>query len=312
MASYTGSRRTSGFTRSSASKPDSTPRPVYYDEATKTHFPSKPIRPVTPSYLVEAKKQSTRLERPQELLVILDLNGTLFYRAKRNNRAVTSRPYLTEFLNFLFTHCRVMVWSSAQAHSVAAMLSHGFGERVSRLDRIWDRSHFRMPQKDFERKVLTIKDLEFVWEDIAREKARKSKTASTGTASTAAAAGKPSNRGKAKDDVVFDQTNTVLIDDSTHKIQLQPYNGLTLKDFDEDLAMAGTDNELLKVKLYLERLVYQSNVSAYMRLHPFSSDTPLDSYAAKETKQPRSTNTTRDELADELDDLARRLEKSTM
>lgn len=169
-----------------------------------------------------------------------------------------------------------------------------------------------MPQKDFERKVLTIKDLEFVWEDIAREKARKSKTASTGTASTAAAAGKPSNRGKAKDDVVFDQTNTVLIDDSTHKIQLQPYNGLTLKDFDEDLAMAGTDNELLKVKLYLERLVYQSNVSAYMRLHPFSSDTPLDSYAAKETKQPRSTNTTRDELADELDDLARRLEKSTM
>ncbi|KAF9182891.1 hypothetical protein BGZ51_004367 [Haplosporangium sp. Z 767] len=265
--------------------------PVYYDEATRTFYPTNGIRPMTPSYMTIASQEPVTLEAPQKLLVILDLNGTLFYRAKNNKLNVTARPHLAPFLDFLFANCRVMVWSSAQPHSVEAMLSFGFGDRVSKLDRVWSREHFRLPRSDYTKKVLTIKDLEFVWEGIEKEKKFAKDTE--------------------KYAVEFDQTNTVLIDDSTAKIQLQPHNGLALRDFDKDLASAGTDHELLKVRRYLEKLVYQQNVSAYMRLHPFDSNAPLDKDEVKEVEETKKTEDD-DALGKELDDLVRRLEKSTV
>ncbi|KAG0345009.1 hypothetical protein BG004_004024 [Podila humilis] len=226
-----------------------------YSNSTETSMPSKPIRPITPSYTVIANQEPVTLSSPQKLLVVLDLNGTLFYRAKNNIRTVTARPHLDDFLDFLFNHCRVMVWSSAQPVNVQKMLSHGFGNRIPLLDRVWARDMFRLPQHDYVRKVLTIKDLEFIWEGIEQERKLATKE----------------ELAQEKLALVFDQTNTVLIDDSTAKIQLQPYNGLALKEFDEQHAKSGTDDELPKVIKYLEKLIYQQNVSAYMRLHPFTS-----------------------------------------
>lgn len=175
-----------------------------------------------------------------------------------------------------------MVWSSAQPHSVDAMLSCGFGNHVPKLDRVWTRKDFRLSEHDYNKKVLTIKDLEFIWDAI---KAEKTSTAVKGSATAAAVVVVPPSPKGAVDEKkealeeeeaeVFDQTNTVLIDDSFDKVQLQPYNGVQLLDFDEDLARAGTDCELLKVKRYLEKLIYQKNVSAYMRVHPFSSNASL-------------------------------------
>ncbi|KAF9282589.1 hypothetical protein BGZ68_005865 [Mortierella alpina] len=266
---------------------------VFYDQASRTYYPSKPIRSITPSYTTVAAKTPVTLKEPRKLLVILDLNGTLFYRNKANRRSVTARPHLGKFLDFLFEHCRVMVWSSAQPHSVKAMLSLGFGDRVSRLDRVWSRDHFRLPAVDYARKVLTIKDLEYVWEGIEKEKTAQ-----------------PDAGKHPKYAVQFDQTNTVLIDDSKHKTQLQPHNGLALRDFDQDLARAGTDTELLKVRAYLEKLIYQENVSAYMRLHPFDSNAPLEKTSVKEAKTTTATGEAA--LGDELDELTRRLEKSTI
>ncbi|KAG0253984.1 hypothetical protein BG011_006030 [Mortierella polycephala] len=265
--------------------------PVYYDEATGTFYPTNGIRPMTPSYMRIASQEPVTLKTPQKLLVILDLNGTLFYRSKNNKSNVTARPHLTPFLDFLFANCRVMVWSSAQPHSVKTMLSFGFGDRISKLDRVWSREHFHLPPSDYSKKVLTIKDLEFVWDEIKNENR---------------AAGDPEMY-----EFEFDQTNTVLIDDSAAKVQLQPHNGLALQDFDKDLASAGTDHELLKVRRYLEKLVYQQNVSAYIRLHPFDSNAPLDKDEAKEVKETKETEGD-NAHGKELDDLARRLEKSTV
>lgn len=221
----------------------------------ETSMPSKPIRKITPSYLTVANEEPVTLTSPQKLLVILDLNGTLFYRAKNYVRTVTTRPYLDDFLDFLFKHCRVMVWSSAQPVNVNKMLSHGFGNRIPLLDRVWARDTFRLPEHDYVRKVLTIKDLEFIWEGIEEERKIASKE----------------ELKQEKLAMVYDQTNTILIDDSTAKIQLQPYNGLALREFDEHCAMGGKDDELPKVINYLEKLIYQKNISAYMRLHPFKS-----------------------------------------
>ncbi|KAG0332605.1 hypothetical protein BG000_009876 [Podila horticola] len=221
----------------------------------KTSMPSNPIRKITPSYLTIANQEPVTLTSPQKLLVVLDLNGTLFHRAKNNIRTVTTRPHLDDFLDFLFKNCRVMVWSSAQPVNVNKMLNHGFGDRIPLLDRVWARDMFRLPDHDYVRKVLTVKDLEFVWEGIEEERKVASKE----------------DLAQEKLAMVYDQTNTLLIDDSTAKIQLQPHNGLALREFDENCAKSGTDDELPKVIKYLEKLIYQKNISAYMRLHPFKS-----------------------------------------
>ncbi|KAF9908017.1 hypothetical protein BX616_000262 [Lobosporangium transversale] len=285
----------SGSHSSSAEAAD--PHPIFYNVSTRTYRPTNGIRKITPSYLVKAMEDPVTLTSPQKILVILDLNGTLFYRNKQ--RTVTSRPYLAEFLDFLFKHCRVMVWSSAQPHSVKAMLSFGFGNRVSKLDRIWTRKDFRLPDIDYSRKVLTVKDLEFVWDGIEREKAH---------VATLVNATDSSKDGKFLVD--FDQTNTVLIDDSKDKVQLQPHNGIALRDFDADLARSGTDDELLKVKKYLEKLIYQKNVSAYMRLHPFDTDAPLEDYT-NSTEDIPAHNTSR-RRSSEVEGLIDQLQKNTL
>ncbi|KAK5829137.1 HAD-like domain-containing protein [Linnemannia elongata] len=273
---------------------------VYYNASTKTFYPSTPIRPITPTYTPIALQDPITVTKPRTLLVVLDLNGTLFYRAKNNKRNVTPRPHLQAFLDFIFEHCKVMVWSSAQPHSVDTMLSCGFGNRVEKLDRVWTRKDFRLSEHDYNKKVLTIKDLEFIWDAIKAEKA--------GTAASGAAT--DGEKASEEQPEAFDQTNTVLIDDSFDKVQLQPHNGVQLLDFDEDLARAGTDCELLKVKRYLEKLIYQKNVSAYMRVHPFNSNAPLHEDDLDVAKKNNDTKNARD--ADELADLASRLEKSSI
>ncbi|KAF9438159.1 hypothetical protein BGZ76_009449 [Entomortierella beljakovae] len=161
-----------------------------------------------------------------------------------------------------------MVWSSARAHSVEAMLGHSFGK-----------------------KVLTIKDLEFVWDAIKKE---KKEAEASGTIDE-------------KFLLDYDQTNTVLIDDSTDKIQLQPHNGLTLLDFDEALAKSGTDSELLRVMDYLEKLVYQDNVSAYIRANPFNKGKEVDSDGSAVGNKAKEN-----ESQDTVEALTASMEKSTI
>ncbi|KAF9109087.1 hypothetical protein BGX27_008014 [Mortierella sp. AM989] len=246
---------------------DTASPPLYYGNTTRTFYPLTGIRPISPSYIAIASKEPVRLEKPQKLLVILDLNGTLFYRSADKKRKAYERPYLSVFLKFLFENCRVMIWSSARPASVERMLKTGFSNRIPELDRVWSRTHFKLHQIDYNRKVLTLKDLEFVWEAIEIE--RQNATAKELMVGN-------------KYGVHYDQTNTVLIDDSIHKSQLQPFNRIVLTDYDHGRYLAGTDFELLKVKKYLEQLIMQQNVSAYIKRHPF--DPASKGFEAEEFK----------------------------
>ena len=58
---------------------------------------------------------------PQKLLLVLDLNGVLYHK-----RPDTARPYLLEFLAFVFEHFDVMVWSSAAPLTVDSMIKTYF------------------------------------------------------------------------------------------------------------------------------------------------------------------------------------------
>ncbi|KAF9204459.1 hypothetical protein BGZ49_005271 [Haplosporangium sp. Z 27] len=248
----------------------------FYNNETRTHYPLTGIPPIKPSYISQASQEPVTTDRPQKLLIILDLNGTLFYRSAKRGHTIIRRPHLSYFLDFLFTNFRVMVWSSARAESVDRMLKAGFGSKEELLDRIWDRSHFNLRDLDFKRNVLTLKNLEFVWDQIEYDRQY--------------ATDEELLEGN-KYGMHYDQTNTVLIDDSVHKSQLQPYNCVLLTEFDLKLSQAGTDTELLKVMEYLTRLAVQQNVSAYIKRNPFEkaaeTDVNLQSYPKKQRKALR-------------------------
>ncbi|KAI7206008.1 hypothetical protein KC352_g18214, partial [Hortaea werneckii] len=69
----------------------------------------------------------------------------------------------------------------------------------------------------------------------------------------------------------WDQENTVLIDDSEEKAASEPYNLLKIDEY-EGTAEQDELDVLGQVVEYLEKLSRQSNVSAYMREHPFQFD----------------------------------------
>ncbi|KAK5822015.1 HAD-like domain-containing protein [Linnemannia elongata] len=231
----------------------------YYDEERRIFYPLTGIRPLTPGYLDLAHQPPVKLDTPKKLLVILDLNGTLFYSAddRSRNRNYIKRPYFVELLRFLYENCRVMIWSSATRQRVSKMITGGGFVGVDKMDRVWNREHLQLPFKDFHRKVLTLKDLEFVWRAIETERSEA----------------KPEQLlAGGRYEFCYDQTNTVLIDDSPHKSQLQPHNCMIVPDFDDTRAELGGDQELLKVLHYLNDLLYQDNVSAYMRTSPFDTN----------------------------------------
>lgn len=122
--------------------------------------PSSP-RPAAPSasYLDFASEPSQTLSEPTRKLLVLDLNGSLLLRSARipksyrglhhHNqypapRRVMPRPYLTAFRAYLFASqtrawLDVMVWSSAQPHSVEDMVLHAFGDDRDKLFAVWAR-----------------------------------------------------------------------------------------------------------------------------------------------------------------------------
>lgn len=189
------------------------------------------------SYLDVVSKESVQLNTPlKNQLLILDLNGTLVSRSK-TNKSMYARPYSRKFFDYIFDNFRVMLWSSAQPHSVKFM-SRIFGQRKEKLLVSWDRTNFGLSKADYSRKVTTIKDLDKVWSYFKGE---------------------------------YDPTNTIMLDDSPIKAQLQPYNCVHPTEF-EHLSQAFVSSgecELLHVMDYLKKLQFQTNVSNYMKHHPY-------------------------------------------
>ena len=115
----------------------------------------------TPSYLSLSSSSPSHLSHPTDgrKLLVLDLNGTLVHRAARQRfknqhdqqgnalprlRPVHPRPYMRTFRSYLFSAetqawLDVMIWSSAQPHSVEDMVEHAFGEDKTHLVAVWAR-----------------------------------------------------------------------------------------------------------------------------------------------------------------------------
>lgn len=108
---------------------------------------------------------------------------------------------------------------------------------------IWARDRFGLDANDYDARVQCYKRLTRVWADPAVQ------------------ASCPVQDGK------WDQSNTVLVDDSLEKGRSEPFNILPLPEF------SGPENEpadvLPQVHDYLNTLCTQSDISSFMRRNQF-------------------------------------------
>jgi hypothetical protein len=177
----------------------------------------------------------------------MDLNGTLLYRPnKRNPFNFIQRPHAREFLNYCIDTFHVAIWSSARPENVDKMVAQLLSPaQRAKCVVIWARDQLGLCPADYSARVQVYKRLGVIWNDphvLASH--------------PVAAHGQR-----------WDQTNTVLVDDSIEKGRSEPYNILQLPEF-EGLKTEPLD-VLPQVHDYLNTLCYQANISSYIRDRPF-------------------------------------------
>lgn len=143
----------------------------------------------------------------------------------------------------------VMIWSSAREHNVERLCQDIFAEvGIDPPVHRWHRGQFGLSKKHYEMNIQLYKQLSWVWNTQLNS---------------------PTYRRP------VDQSNTVLIDDSSEKALSEPYNLIRVDEYD------GTDNEtdvLGKVVEYLEQARRCHDVSCYIRDTPFTFNNADKSY----------------------------------
>ncbi|POS84503.1 hypothetical protein EPUL_004021 [Erysiphe pulchra] len=219
------------------------------------HEPSTGKPSFTDTYMQNSCEKIRRLEKPQHLLVILDLNGTLLYRPKRRKRPtqVIPRPHSFTFLRECSDKFAVAIWSSASPVNVRSICDKMLSPSVqNKILAVWARDKFDLSNRDYNLRVICYKRLTKLWDD-----------------KTISMSHPDYSRGAR-----WDQTNTVLIDDSIEKARTEPYNLIRIPEFWGDPNEPG--DILLQVYGFLNHVSTFSNVSAYLRQHPFTLSSNSD------------------------------------
>jgi len=181
------------------------------------------------------------------MLLVIDLNGTLLHRPDRNRpRHFIVRPMTVLFLEYVLSKFSIMIWSSAKPENVSAMVDKLFPGPSRKLPlAVWARDRFELSPRDYNRKVQVYKRLDKVWDDPAIQ------------------ARHPGARTGAR----WDQTSTIMIDDSVEKARSEPFNLLEIPEFTNRPEEPA--DVLRQVAEYLEMCLLQTNVSWYVREKPF-------------------------------------------
>lgn len=232
--------------------------PKYQRPAALKRIQRATASPVPPSsteqYRSQAQKEPVRVTEPRKLLVILDLNGTLLYRVRSGTTKIHMRPGVVPLLKYLFSNHVVMVYTSTMPETAKDMVNQFIPlAQRKKLAGIWARDKLDLNKNQYHAKVQVYKKLDKVWKD-------KDIQATAGAG----------NR--------WDQSNTVLVDDSKLKALAQPHNLLQILEYTkEDDPSKGVDKvsqkqrqktqiDILKqLELKLEELRYQEDVSRLIR-----------------------------------------------
>jgi len=134
---------------------------------------SPPLKRAEPTddYLLTSREHSRRLDDPtrSRKLIVLDLNGSLLVRSPHVRktghgtqprlRAVHPRPFISAFRSYIFHEktkpwLDVMVWSSAQPHSVDDMVDKCFRDRKEEIRAIWARDTMGLNEDEYRASFL--------------------------------------------------------------------------------------------------------------------------------------------------------------
>lgn len=238
-----------------ATRPPTTTRPIARsvrearDEKVRPSKASGGIPDPTATYLAISNNVPQLLPQPQHLLVVIDLNGTLLFRPSRKQPTkFVARPKTEPFLKYCVDTFSVVIWSSARHENVTNMCNAILTTELrKKVIAVWGREKFGLSRQDFDLRVQCYKRLTRLWSD--EEIARSHPDFSQGAR--------------------WDQTNTVLVDDSVEKGRSEPFNLIEVPEF------YGNANEqggiLPQVHDYLNHLSMHSNVSACLRTSPFKA-----------------------------------------
>ncbi|KAI0740156.1 hypothetical protein C8Q76DRAFT_790627 [Earliella scabrosa] len=236
-----------------------------------------PPPPQSPSadYLALARQDPADLDDPSSLrkLLVLDLNGTLLLRSPRVKyrdrardtrgnvlpglRAVHPRPYMPAFRSYLFSDqtrawLDVMVWSSAQPHSVEDMVDKCFGRDKEKLIAVWARDTLGLSSEHYFQKVQTVKDLAKPWSLLAPHPSASSSPHSSIASSPRNTSAHPLPPRPTTDDrptppskispQAHSALTTLLLDDSVRKAELQPFNHVCIGEYTAALRSKDVDS----------------------------------------------------------------------
>ncbi|KAJ5173862.1 uncharacterized protein N7500_001793 [Penicillium coprophilum] len=235
--------------------------------------PTPPVKVPLPTlqYTNQASLKPEKTEK-RPLLVILDLNGTLIYRKLRKfPPKFARRTGLDHFLATLIENYKVMIWSSSQPPTVNAVCEQIFpGPMHDSLVAIWGRDKFGLTAGQYNKKLQVYKELHKVWADPniqgafpGNEHLKDSPASLSGTQST------QNNRKQKHREAEtaklpaghrWDQTNTILIDDSKLKASSEPFNILEIPEFNDNPNIDET-KLFIKVLNRLDYLAHHDDVS---------------------------------------------------
>ena len=205
----------------------------------------------TPEYLSIAELLPQLAPRPQRLLLVLDLNGTLIHRQRASSK-YSPRPSLQPFLDYCFANHSVMIWSSATPSNVSAVCAQIFSlARRRELLGEWGRDTLDLSNVEYYEKTQVYKRLDRIWDNVALRNSHPD-----------------AERG-----VRWGQANTLLLDDSVLKAQAQPYNLVKVPEFTRPgrCDQQEESQEVLgQVVAYLEEARRYENVSAFVRAKKFA------------------------------------------
>ncbi|KAI1308777.1 HAD-like domain-containing protein [Xylaria venustula] len=198
----------------------------------------------TPEYLALASHPPFLLPQPRNLLVVVDLNGTLLHRpSRRSPTRFVERPFARPFLSYCVNTFTVVIWSSAKPSNVENMCRQLLTpEDRAKVVAVWGRESFGFSAADYNQRVQCYKRLTALWNNPA------------------IAASHP-------DGEKWSQLNTVLVDDSLEKARSEPFNLVQIPDFIGNAQEPGF--VLPQVHDYLNDCSQQANVSAYIKGQPF-------------------------------------------
>ncbi|KAL2335433.1 hypothetical protein Fmac_016646 [Flemingia macrophylla] len=203
----------------------------------------------------------TQVPSLKKRLIVLDINGLLAdivspppkdrkADATIARRAIFKRPFYLEFLEFCFEKFEVGIWSSRLKTKVDRLIGVLMGDMKKRLLFCWDLSHCtatRFKTLENKHKAVVFKDLQKLWDKHDRNL--------------------PWEKG------YYNESNTLLLDDSPYKALLNPPNTSVFPHtFSYRAANDNSLGEGGELRAYLDGLANAEDMAKYVEEHPFGQE----------------------------------------